>query len=40
MENIVVYSEDQLQFVGRSIMLYGFKEGGIYETYDPSEEKG
>jgi hypothetical protein len=41
MEIIVVYSEDQLQFVGRNIMLYGFKVGEIrvYETYNPSEEK-
>jgi len=40
MKIIVVYSEDQLQFVGRSIILYGFKVGGIHEPYVPSEEKG
>ena len=40
MEIIVVYSEDQLQFVGRGIMLYGYKLGALYETHDPSEENG
>jgi len=40
MEIAVVYSEGQLQLVGRSVVLYGYRIGGLYETYDPSEENG